>query len=68
MDLKYVALVDGSVTDVSVPPEYEELVVLYHVDVSSKVMLVSFEQPSNAYQPILVTLSGMVMLASEVQL
>ena len=48
MDLKYVALVEESVTAVLVPPvmlsQLEELVVRYHVDVSSNTMLVKAEQ------------------------
>ena len=34
------------------------------VTLSGMLMLVSFEQPQNAYSPILVTLSGMLMLVS----
>ena len=69
--MKYVAFVEVSVTTVSVPPvillQSELLVVLYHVDVSSNIMLVRPLHPENAYLPMLVTLLGIVILVRPVQ-
>ena len=62
---------DEFVTLVLVPPvlfsQLDEFVVLYQVEVSLKVILVKLLQFLNAWLPIDVTLSGIVMLVKLLQ-
>ena len=51
----------------AVPLIAVELELYHQPSVVSKVALANWEQPPNAHQPMLVTLSGMVMLVKPVQ-
>ena len=68
MLLRYVAAVAGALTFTLVPEVDVDEVDLHQPFGFSNVTLVSEVQPENAYLPILVTLSGIVTLVSEVQL